>query len=74
MLEQALVSSFSLFLGEKAQGSLEEAILRYVRIPDIQKGAKREQGQKGKAMPTHFTAAFCVGVSMNPPLYGLVSK
>lgn len=61
VLEQSLVSSFSLFLGEKAQSPLDEAVLRYVRIPDIKKGAKREQGLKGKAMPTRFTAAFCVG-------------
>lgn len=59
LLERALVSPFSLSMGN----GLEEAVLRYVRLPEAKgKTAVQEPGKKKeKRVPILFTAAFCLG-------------
>lgn len=64
LLEEALVSSFTLDMGNDdvaaSTREREEAVLRYVRLPDTKgKDTLREPGTK--KTPIQFTAAFCIG-------------
>lgn len=62
LLERALVAPIIFSTADHGEDDSAAMVLQYVRIPEADRKARqRDPKRRGKVVPIHFSAAFCMG-------------